>query len=173
MSRPAAKPDLLEAADKQYEKLRKLIDSMTDQEQNAAFLFEDRDKNLRDVLVHLYEWHRMVEHWHKVGTLDGGMPDVPGTGYTWKTLPALNMEIWEKYQGLSLLSAKNMLNESHKMILNLIEPHTNEELFAKGVYKWTKSSTLGAYFVSCTSSHYDWAMKKIKKHIKLYREANN
>ena len=170
MSRPTTKPDLFEAANYQFEKLWKLIDSMSTEEQNAAFLFEDRDKNLRDVLVHLYEWHQMVKRWHREGTLEDGMPEVPGRGYTWKTLPGLNMEIWQQYQGTSLSEAKAMLCESHEMILGLIEPHSNDELFSKNVYKWTKSSTLGAYFVSGTSSHYDWAVKKIKHHIKEYRD---
>ena len=166
MPRPRTKPDLIQTANEQFEKLWKLIDSMTEEKQNAAFSFEDRDKNLRDVLVHLYEWHKMVERWHRIGTLEDGMPDVPGKGYTWKTLPDLNMEIWKKYQSVSLPESKVMLNESHKMIMALIDSHTNEELFSNGIYKWTKSTTLGAYFVGGTSSHYEWAMKKIKRHIK-------
>ena len=32
--------------------------------------------------------------------------------------------------------------------------------------RWVGGSTLGSYFVSCTSSHYDWAIKKLKAHIK-------
>jgi hypothetical protein len=62
------KPDLVTAANGQFGKLWTLIDSMTEKEQNATFAFGDdflqkqkeahwtRDKNLRDVLVHLYEW---------------------------------------------------------------------------------------------------------------------
>ncbi len=169
MPRPTSKPELIKAANEQFARLHKLIDSMTEEEQNTIFLFEDRDKNLRDVLVHLYEWHKMVESWHKTGTLEKGTPDVPGKGYTWKTLPDLNMEIWKKYQSTSLPDAKKLLQESHKTVMELIESHTNEELFDKSVYKWTKSTTLGAYFISATGSHYDWAMKKIKKHLKSYR----
>ena len=169
MPRATSKPELLVSANEQFTKLWKLIDSMSDEEQNAAFLFEDRDKNLRDVLVHLYEWHLMMQSWHKIGTIEGGTPDVPGKGYTWKTLPDLNLKIWEKYQCTLLDEAKRRLCESHNMILALIEPHTNEELFDRGVYKWTKTTTLGAYFISSTASHYDWAMKKLKMHIKSYR----
>lgn len=62
-----------------------------------------------------------------------------------------------------------MLDESHKKVMDLIETFTNDELFAKKVFAWTGSSTLGAYCVSATASHYDWAMKKIKNHIKIYR----
>ena len=36
----------------------------------------------------------------------------------------------------------------------------------KKKYKWTGSTSLGAYLVSATSSHYDWAYKLIKKCLK-------
>lgn len=170
MPRPTSKATLVAASGTQYEKLWKLIDSMSLEEQNSQFMFEDRDKNLRDVIVHLHEWHKMTEKWHRVGVLEGAIPDVPGKGYTWRTLPELNLVIWRKYQTASLDSAKNMFIESHKMISDLIETHSDDELFSKNVYKWTKSSTLGAYFIGATSSHYEWAMKKLKKHIKLFQD---
>ena len=59
-----------------------------------------------------------------------------------------------------------MFHKSHKDILELAERFTNEELFSKDVYKWVGGSVLGSYFVSTTSSHYDWAMKKLKAHQK-------
>ena len=169
MPRPTTKSELIVAAKDQFDKLWKLIDSMNEEEQNAEFCFEDRDKNLRDVLVHLHEWHNMVESWHMIGVLQGGAPDIPGKGYTWQTIPALNMEIWKKYQNTPLPDSKDMLKNSHKIMMDLIENHNNDELFSKGIYKFTKSSTLGAYFIGSTSSHYDWAMKKIKMHIKTHR----
>jgi hypothetical protein len=172
MGRPTTKVDLIAAANEQFARLWKLIDSMPDEDQRAEFDFGPgfsksephwkRDKNLRDVLTHLYEWHQMVKRWYEEGTVRGGMPAVPGEGYTWATLPDLNQKTWERYQGVSLEDSKTMLRESHTMILGLIGGHTNEELFSKGVYRWTKSTTLGSYFVSCTASHYDWAMKKLK-----------
>ena len=173
MPRPTTKADLMTAAQEQFSKLWKLIDTMSEAEQTSAFLFEDRDKNLRDVLTHLYEWHQMVKRWHREGTLEGGLPAVPGEGYTWKTLPAFNMTIWQKYQATTLDEAKALLRGSHEMILALADTHTNDELFAKGIYKWTKSSTLGAYFVGCTASHYEWAMKKLKTHLKYARAAQS
>ena len=175
MPRPTTKAELISAANDQFGKMWKLIDSMPEEVQNAAFGFDiadkkeahwGRDKNLRDVLIHLYEWHQMVMRWYNEGTVKGGMPAVPGEGYTWMTLPGLNMEIWKKYQDVPLEEAKSMLRKSHEEVLAIAASHTNEELFTKGLYKWTKTSNLGAYFISCTSSHYDWAMAKIKLHAK-------
>ena len=59
-----------------------------------------------------------------------------------------------------------MLKQSHKKVLDLARTFTNEELFSKDVYKWVGGSTLGSYFVSASSSHYDWATKKLKAHQK-------
>ena len=41
-------------------------------------------------------------------------------------------------------------------------PKTKDDLLVA----WTGNAALGDYCVSTTSSHYDWAMKKIKAHIK-------
>ncbi len=64
--------------------------------------------------------------------------------------------------------SKEMLYASHKKVMDMIEHFSNEELFESKHFSWTGTSTLGAYCVSATSSHYDWAMKKIKAHIKAY-----
>ncbi|MCL2137691.1 MAG: ClbS/DfsB family four-helix bundle protein [Coriobacteriia bacterium] len=177
MPRPTNKADLILAADTQFDKLWQLVDSMTEEEQSAVMSFGadkkeahwQRDKNLRDVLVHLYEWHQMVLRWYQEGTVEEGLPAVPGEGYTWATLPALNQAIWERYQHVLLADAKTMLHDSHAEVMALVAAHDDEQLFTKGYYKWTKSSNLGSYFISSTSSHYDWAMKKLKAFLKSYK----
>lgn len=176
MPRPTDKDGLMKTAEEQFGKLRKMIDSIPNEVRNAPFDLSGidkkeahwkRDKNLRDVLTHLHEWHLMVIRWYDEGTVKGGMPAVPGEGYTWQTLPNLNQKIWERYQNVTLADAEEMLRKSHADILELVKRHTDEELFTKGLYKWTKTSSLGAYFISCTSSHYEWAMMKIKTIMKM------
>ncbi|MDE6599061.1 MAG: ClbS/DfsB family four-helix bundle protein, partial [Oscillospiraceae bacterium] len=61
---------------------------------------------------------------------------------------------------------KEMLDKSHADVIMLAEKFSDEELFTKGKFKWVGGSVLGSYFISVTSSHYDWAMKKLKAHIK-------
>jgi hypothetical protein len=165
MARPATKADLIMAANEQFYKLWKLIDSMTEKEQIAPFKFEDRDKNVRDVLVHLYEWHQLLLNWTNVNRKGEQKPFLPEP-YNWKTYPQMNVEIWKKHQQTVYDDSKKMLKESHCEVMKLIETFSNDELFAKKQFSWTGGSTLGAYCVSVTSSHYDWAMKKIKMHIK-------
>ena len=78
----------------------------------------------------------------------------------------MNVEFWKKHQSTPLAQAKANLKESHKGVMTLIGQFSNDELLAKGSFGWTGTSTLGAYCVSTTASHYDWAMRKIRMHIK-------
>lgn len=173
MARATTKTDLTASADGQFEKMWKLIGSMSEEQQQAAFAEEmatagkeahwSRDKNLRDVLVHLYEWHRLLINWINANRRGEHKPFLPEP-YNWKTYPAMNIAFWKRHQDTPLPEAKARLKESHKAVMALIETLSNDELFAKGAFDWTGTSTLGAYCVSATASHYDWAMKKIKMH---------
>jgi len=66
----------------------------------------------------------------------------------------------------TLEEATRLLVQSHREVLELVEDFSTDELFTKGVYQWTGGTSLGSYFVSSTSSHYDWALKKLKAHQK-------
>ena len=175
MVRPQTKENLIIAAKENFEKLNTLISKMSDKELTTPFDFSKdekkkeahwkRDKNLRDVLIHLYEWHQLILNWvhsNQKGEEKMFLPEP----YNWKTYGDMNVEFWKKHQNTSLEDATKALQKSHKDILKLAENFTNEELFSKKVYKWVGGSTLGSYFVSATSSHYDWAIKKLKAHQK-------
>ena len=176
MGRPTTKKDLLTAAAANYEKLNVLISGLTEKELETAFDFSEdekkkeahwkRDKNLRDILIHLYEWHQLLLDWVASNQKGDRKPFIPEP-YNWKTYGDMNVEFWKKHQDTSLHDAECMLQKSHAEVVRLAELFSNEELFSKGVYKWVGGSTLGSYFVSVTASHYDWAMKKLKAHRKI------
>lgn len=171
MGRPTTKKDLIEAANSNFEKLWQLIGSMTEQTQNTAFDFSDdikkkeahwqRDKNLRDVLIHLYEWHQLLLNWIKLN-MAGNKENFLPRPYNWKTYGEMNIEFWEKHQNTSLEEATDKVKESHKAVLDSIQAFSNEALFSKQFFNWTGTTTLGSYCVSATSSHYEWAIKKVK-----------
>ena len=176
MARPQTKENLMIAAKENFEKLNTLISKMSDKELTTPFDFSKdekkkeahwkRDKNLRDVLIHLYEWHQLILNWVESNQKGEEKPFIPQP-YNWRTYGDMNVEFWKKHQNTSLEDATKALQKSHKEILKLAENFTNEELFSKKVYKWVGGSTLGSYFVSATSSHYDWAIKKLKAHQKI------
>ena len=86
--------------------------------------------------------------------------------YSWKTYGAMNVEIWKRHQNTPLITAKQLLQDSHQKVMSMADKFTNEELFTKKYFPWTGTTDLGSYFVSTTASHYDWAIKKIKLHCK-------
>lgn len=175
MARATTKADLIASANGQFGKMWKLINGMDEGLQEATFAEEmatmgkeahwSRDKNLRDILIHLYEWHQLLLNWIKSNQGGERKPFLPEP-YNWKTYPEMNVDFWKKHQSTPLVEAKKMVRESHQDVMTIIETLSNDELFAKGALEWTGTSPLGSYCVSATASHYDWAMKKIKVHIK-------
>ncbi len=174
MARPTTKTDLVQAGIEKYQKLTDLINSIPEESRNGEFQFDvekekeahwKRDKNIRDVLIHLYEWHMLLLNW-----IDSNQSGIEKQflqeGYNWKTYGEMNVEFWKKHQNTSYDKALELLNSSHMQVIELANTFSNDELFSKGVFKWVGGSTLGSYFVSVTSSHYDWAMKKITKYKK-------
>lgn len=180
MGRPKTKAELIGAAKGNYKKLTELYNAMTDQEMQKPFQFENdakkkeahwkRDKNLRDVLIHLYEWHNLLLHWVSSNQNGNSVPFLPKP-YNWKTYGEMNIFLWKKHQNTPLEDAKEMLEKSHAKVIQLTESFSDKELFTKGMFPWVGGTTLGSYFISCTSSHYDWAMKKLKAHQKNCKDS--
>lgn len=181
MGRATTKIDLINGANNNFEKLNTLIDSMTEKEFLTIFDFSKdekkkeahwiRDKNLRDIYIHLYEWHQLVINFVDANMKGEVKPFLP-LPYNWKTYGKMNIMFWQNHQSTTLENAKELFIQSHQEVMNLISTFTSEELFSKNVFTWVGGSTLGSYFVSATSSHYDWAIKKIKAHLKNCKVAN-
>ncbi len=176
MARAINKEELLTSANKNFNKLWDLINSMPEHCLNTPFDFSadekkkeahwTRDNNLRDVLIHLHEWHLLLIKWiesNKAGENKAFLPE----SYNWKNYGELNIKFWEKHQGTTLEESKELVMDSHKKSLELIQNFTTDELFTKGYFNWTGSTSLGSYCVSALPSHYDWAIKKLKAHFKI------
>lgn len=163
MPRPKTKEALLDLSKINFDKLCLLVDQYEEQG-IAENIFPEGtlNRNIRDVLCHLHEWHKMMQSWYSVG-MNGSKPKMPAEGYTWKTLPALNKKIHDEYKEVDLKTARKLLETSYSEVRHIIQSHTDEELFEKKRYGWTGSTSLGAYLISNTSSHYDWATKLIKR----------
>ena len=179
MARPTTKEELTTVSQEKFDKLWSIIDKMSKTQQEASFSPEmafagkethwARDKNLRDVLVHLYEWHQLLLAWVKANT-NGKKRDFLPQPYNWRNYPDMNVAFWEKHQATTLPKAKGLLKDSHAEVMELLDHFSQEELFSKRSFSWTGTTTLGAYFISATASHYDWAIKKLKKQQALSKD---
>lgn len=131
----------------------------------AEFAFEDRDRSVRDVVAHLYEWHRLFIDFVRANTSGQRRPFLPEP-YTWKTYGDLNIVFRDRHHATTLPEALDLLDGSHREVIELIESFNDEELFTKRYFDWTGTTSLGSYAVSATSSHDEWAMKKVRKHLR-------
>ena len=175
MPRPATKEGLLVTASEGFDKLWKLLESIDDPE-SFVFNFDEtagkeahwkRDKNLRDVLAHLSEWHLLLGKWiteniDREGDWEPFLPEP----YNWSNYGEMNMEFWKRGQSIPYSKAKDTFLMSHSTVMMITDSLSEEELFEKKHYPWTGTTNLASYCISATSSHYEWAMKKIKKQMK-------
>lgn len=162
MPKPKTKDELIELSQSNFKNLLELINSYSNDELEKEFPKGTLNRNIRDVLAHLHQWHIMLLDWYNVG-MTGEKPEMPAKGYSWKNTPELNKKIWKDYKNIKLDEVIRILNNSYQRVQKIIKHHSNEELFEKKKYKWTGSTSLGAYLISNTSSHYGWAIKLITK----------
>lgn len=168
MPRPRTKTELQAACYREFDRLWAALQELPEQvrvDSTTALPIEDQSRNARDVLAHLHEWHLMMLRWHNDG-MAGRRPEMPAPGYTWRELPRLNAAIWQAHRDTSYPEAERLFRDSHERLLQVIEGHSDEELFTRRRYPWTGSTSLGSYLVSATSSHYIWAVKTVRALLK-------
>lgn len=166
MPRPKTKAELQDASVVSFDKLIVMISAMpkditfdlTGVGKEAHWA---RDKNIRDILIHLYEWHQLLLEWIQHNMNDNPHPFIPEP-YTWKTYGDMNAEFCKKHQSTSYEKALQLVQESHAQVYLKLEEFSDQQLWTRGHFDWVGSSTLGQYFVSTTVAHYEWAMKKLK-----------
>lgn len=163
MPRPTTKAGLLEAIETERSALEQLLAELSPEQMIEPEIVGNW--SVKDVLAHLLEWEEMVLMWHAAG-LEGNVPVTPSEEFNWGQLPQLNQQIFEKHHNRSLAIIQKDFQSSYKKIRKTIQGLSDEDLFTRNRYAWTKNNTLGAYFVSSTSSHYHWARVAIKKGLK-------
>ena len=165
MPRAKSKESLIKNSQDNFESLFYIINELPSKDILREFTFLHREKNIRDVLMHLYYWHKMMLSWYKKG-MAGETFLMPAREYTWRQTPELNQILFLKYQNITYEEANELLHASHEKIMILMLKHSEDELFTKKRYSWTGSTSLASYLISSSSSHYSWALKLIKKHKK-------
>ena len=130
MPRPKTKEELILASKENYEKFNRFISQLSEDELQIPFDFSrdpkkkeahwKRDKNLRDVMIHLYEWHQLLLTWVHSNQKGQERTFLPKP-YNWKTYGEMNIAFWKKHQKTSLEEATRLLEQSHRKVLELIE----------------------------------------------------
>jgi hypothetical protein len=160
VARATSKLELLEAAEREFGRLWKAVESVPEADRELAGACEEW--SVKDLLAHLYAWHEMAIGWEREGSA-GEQPAVPAEGYTFAETPALNQAIFERTQHDDWDDVVARLRMTHAAMLAVIDSYDDPDLFTKQRYAWTRSTSVGVYMVSATSSRYAWASKLIRK----------
>jgi hypothetical protein len=125
---------------------------------------DERAESVKDVLAHLYAWHRLALGWYRTGL--ERTPDLPAKGYNWRQTRDLNRVLAAQHRNAELASIQRKLKLSHRRLVNLAESLPEEKLMQPGAFAWTGESALSSYLGANLTSHYHWAVKKIGRLVK-------
>lgn len=117
--------------------------------------------SVKDILAHLVDWEQRFISWYKAG-LQGEVPITPAPGFTWRELPRLNHEWYQRHKNDSLENVLEQFAQSYQEIYTLVEGMSEQEIFEEKYYEWTGSSPLLIWIAANTSSHYNWARRNIR-----------
>ena len=174
MANPKTKQELLASIADGYAKLCEQINKLSDEEAAASFDFAadpkkcgvrwQYDRCLRDLLIHLHEWQVLMREFVQ-NIRDSHPRDYLPDEYR-RNYHEMDKMLVEKHQQTPLEEAKRLLQQTQEEMLQLAESFTEEELFTKGYYKNTYTTSMAAYFQSVTTSPYGQAVKLLKTHQK-------
>ncbi len=153
------KEKLLDAIRDSRARLEKKFSKLTSEEMIWPGSMDDW--SVKDILAHLVDWEQRLIDWYQAG-LRGEVPETPAPGMSWRDLPVLNQEGYEKHQDESLDDVMENFLGSCRETLKLIEGMSAEEIYTPGYYEWTGKSSLYSYIAANTFRHYNWARNQIR-----------
>lgn len=160
VDRPTNKSELIAAATDEFDRLWTAVGAVPTQDRELPGPCEAW--SVKDLLAHLHAWHQMALSWEEVGSA-GEKPAIPAEGFTFAETPALNEAIYQRTCDDAWDDVVARLRATHAGLMAVIDAYDSDDLFTKRRYPWTRSTSVGAYMVSATSSHYAWASKLIRK----------
>ena len=162
MQRPTNKEELLKFSQDAYNQIIRFIYSKDEKKRNQSFKTKERDKNIRDVIYHLYGWHALLLDWYLVH-VEGGRPILPKQGHTWDRLDLLNQDIWVEAQAYTLDHTLLIFDKSHQQVMDLIRGLSEKELYESGMFSWAGKAPLAHLVDAIMVHHYHWAMEYLNK----------
>lgn len=160
MPRPTTQAELLVAMDQGYLSLLEEIERCQPADLEIPGACEGW--SVKDLLAHLDAWHELALGWEEAGR-DGEKLQLPAPGLKWSETPTLNQQIYQRTKDDPWEEVTQRLEASHQRVRSFVAGYNADLLFKKGHLPWTGTTSVGAYAVSASSSHYDWAKKLIRK----------
>lgn len=157
-----SKSELLDIAQKEFEKLTKLIDSIGS---NTAMEKRDEDTSITDVVAHRAHWIELFLGWHADG-LAGKTVYFPAEGYKWNDLKRYNSDLRIRQSDLDWPKAVAMLRENYAKLTDFIQGCSEAELYGKPMKGANNAWTPGRWAEAAGPSHFRSASKFLRSSIK-------
>jgi len=156
-----SKDALVGDIDREYAALLRLLRTIPVEDYLQPGVWGD-DWNIRDLLAHLFEWHRLLLGWYDAGT-HGLDPEMPAPGYRWNETPRLNRAIWSQHQTSDPVVTLHCFQTSHSEVAELARSLSEAELLQPGFVAWTRRNPLATYVAANSASHYRFASRALKR----------
>ncbi len=162
MAVPANKTELREAIEKNYEKLKKDLETippeLTEKKEMEGHV-KGSQMSVCNLLAYLVGWGNLVLKWHAVFS-KGTMPDLPETGFKMNEMGRLAEKFYQDHENEDYLSLLKQYDEVVAKILELVDSLDNAFLYETA---WYKKYPFGRMIQFNTSSPYANARSRIRK----------
>lgn len=159
-----SKDHLIEMMEREHAEFVRLADEIGESEFLTPGVWGDA-WTILDLFAHLTEWEGMFLRWFEEGR-DGGSPERPAPGYSWRETPALNRAIQRKHRGRALAALRREFDDSYDQVLRLALSLEEKDIFEPGRFPWTGRNALVTYLGANSASHYRTASKFLRRWVR-------
>lgn len=156
------KKELLDFSKKEFEKLTKLIGTISS---SSALIKDDEGSSIKDVVAHRAHWIDLFLGWYSDG-LAGKPVFFPAEGYKWNELKRYNANLRAQQSGMDWEGAVAALQESFEKLTRLIDSCSNEELYGGPMKGANNNWKPGRWAEAAGPSHFRSAAKYIQSQLK-------
>lgn len=154
-----SKIELLAVSEKEFAKLTKLLNDLTEGE--ADFQSSD-GVSIKQVIGHRAHWLDLFFGWYEDGKA-GKDVQTPAPGYKWNQLKEYNAAVYEEAASRSWASTLAGLKERHAKLLSFLGALEDDALYTKHLFPWTNNWTVGRWAELSGPSHYRSAAKFVRQ----------
>ncbi|MEE9414896.1 MAG: ClbS/DfsB family four-helix bundle protein [Acidimicrobiales bacterium] len=150
--------ELLMVANKEFDKLAKLLDQV---EPELALVKDDDDTSIKDIIGHRAHWIDLYFGWYEDG-LAGQEVFFPAEGYKWNDLKRYNADLRRAQAGLGWEPTKALLVEANDRLMHFITESCDADLYGGPMIGAKNDWTPGRWAEAAGPSHYRSAAKYIR-----------
>ena len=153
------KGDLMAVCEKDYARLRTLIDGIPEEMATRRF---DEGVTIKDTVGHRAHWIGLFFTWLDE-IAEHGKADMPAKGYKWSELKPYNAKVRDAQAGMRWDEVREMLADRHARLMAHLNARSQDDLYGAPLpggsgARWTE----GRYAEASGASHYRSAAKVIR-----------